>query len=429
MKKLNVNIKNYLKYSFENKYPTDIDWVIGLFATITNEAFESKYFIVKDKKFFGKVDEDTLLLAEDYTDPVLVAKDPIEVEQGYLCNIDKRITTTYGRLVINYIIGIYCFNCKIPYINEKFTLKDIENRFILKMLTDDESSKDGITVAEYKEFLDAGLYIENFSRYLSIAATEKSALPPKGLEKFKKDTLKYMKEKYGEDFAKNPLAIAELEKKMLEFDADYLKDDPSYGKLLSGKVTNVARKKMFLIFGIGNSFEDEPEGILDSLHEGWDLDPKKLTAYANDSRSGSYGRGKETQNGGVVAKVALRATTDIKIKQTDCKSKVGREINITEKSYKRYLNRYMLDKDNKPVLLTEDLLKTLIGKTIKLRTPLYCHLENDYCTVCTGESIKDYENGVSLLVSGVGGKILSISLKAFHGKELKTGTIDLGVIK
>ena len=428
MKKNNANIKEYVKYSCDNTLPTNLDWVLGLFATIEDDKFENEYFVIKDNKFYGKLADEELLLAEDYDSPILVAKEQVDVEKGYLPNITKNITTTYGRIVINYIIGIYCFNSKIDYINEKFTIKNIENKYILTMLTDDPNNTKGITIDEYKKFLDASLYIESFSKYLSIAATEKTALPPKGLEKFKKETLAYMVKKYGEDFAKNPLAVAELEKKMLDFDDAYLKDDPSYGKLMSGKVTNVARKKMFLVFGIGNSFEDEPEGILDSLSDSRELDPKKLATYANDSRSGSYGRGSETQKGGVTSKVALRATSDIKILQQDCGSKVGRPITIQADNYVRYINRYMLD-NGKPVLLTEDKLKSLIGKTIELRTPLYCHLENDFCTVCAGKNIEDYENGVSLLVSGVGGKILAISLSAFHGKVLKVGELDLASIK
>lgn len=424
----NFNIKEFLRYSFKNNLPTELNWIIGLFATIAETDFENKFFIIKDKEFYGKTEEGNLLLVKNYTKPVLLSSDAIDVEKGFICNIDNNITTTYGRLVMNYLIGCYAFNGKIKFINEKFTIKDIEKKYVTKLLTDDANSTDGITVDEFKEFLDVGLYIESFSKYLSIAITEKSALPPKGLDKFKKDTLKLMKDKYGEDFAKNPIAIAELEKLMLDFDDGYLKDDPAYGKLMSGKVTNMARKKMFLVFGIGNSFEESPDGILDSLQEGWDLDPKKLTAYANDSRSGSYGRGKETSQGGVMAKVSLRATSDIKIEKTDCGTKMGRPVLITAENYSRYIKRYMIGANGKPEPLTEEKLKSLVNKIIYLRTPLYCHLDTNYCSTCAGENISDYENGVSLLVSGASGKVLDISLKAFHGNSLTIGTLDLSTI-
>jgi len=429
MKKNEQNIKEYLKYSFDNDLPVKLDWVVGLFAYIKDKEYENDFYLIKDKKFYGKTTDDILLLAEDYTDPILVPTDKISLEKGFLPNIDNNIETTYGRLVINYIIGTYCFHNKIEYINKQFTISDIENDYIKKLLTDDPKDKKGITVDEYKTFIDAALYIESFSKYLSLAATEKSILPPKGIKEFKKKAIEEIKKKYGEDYTKNPMAIAELEKKLLDYDKQYLKDDPSYGKLISGKVAKVARKKLYLDFGIGNSFEEENDGIVESLSDGWDLDPKKLASMANDARKGSYSRGVETQKGGVTAKIALRATSDIKILKKDCGSKVGVDINITEDNYEAYINRYMLDKNNKPILLTEELLKSLIGKTITIRSPLFCHLENDFCTTCTGDNIKDYENGVSLLVSGVGGKILSIALSVFHGKELKVGDIDLSNIQ
>ena len=429
--RMKVNVDNvlvYLKYSFDTKAVLSLKWVLHMFAMVVDEEFEDQYIVKKNNELYGKLEDTSILLASSYDGPLLIANQEVDINKGFLSNIEKNITTTYGRLVMNYLVSIYCFHGKIPYLNEKFTLKDIENKYILKMLSDTEDTKDNITIAEYKIFMDVGLYIESFSKYLSIAVTEKTALPPPGLKEFKKKTIKQLTDKYGKDFAKNPIAIAELEKLLMEFDDDYLKDDPSYGKLISGKVKNMARKKMFLLFGIGNGFEDNIEGVTDSLDDGWDLDPKKLAQYANDSRAGSYGRGIETQKGGVVAKVSLRATSDLKIIKTDCKSVVGLTTHVTSDNYLSYVNRYMIA-GTSVKLLDEKTLLNLIGKDITLRTALYCQLENDFCSTCLGDNIKDYKNGISLLVNGVGGKILKLALAVFHGVSLKIGKLDTATIK
>ena len=112
------------------------------------------------------------------------------------------------------------FSNKIPYINKEFKVSDIEKDYIASMLTDDENDLVNITVKEYKNFMDAVIYIEGFSKVLSVAGTEKSLLPPKGIEEYKKKVVKELETKYGKENMKDPKVISELEDKLKKYDED-----------------------------------------------------------------------------------------------------------------------------------------------------------------------------------------------------------------
>jgi hypothetical protein len=201
----------------------------------------------------------------------------------------------------------------------------------------------------------------------------------------------------------------------------WLGDDPALGKLLSGKSLG-ARKKMYLSFGVGMAFDpnSDTEYIDRSLYDGYPREPKKLAVMFNDSRLGSYSRGAETQKGGVVAKVTLRATNDIKVQQTDCNTNLYLEQPITEDNYKNFINRFMFDDKGNTVLITAENIKPLIGKTIKLRSPQYCKLEHHFCVKCMTNALDKKENAIALMVADVAGALLNSSLKKMH----KSGSVE-----
>jgi len=400
---LGVNKKYFLKQSY----------VLSLFSFIAEDSYEDDFIKIENKTFYIKDDDELIEITDKYNDKLLNIKDQVELPKGLLINNDKNITTTIGRVVMNYIILVHNFKQKVPYINEKFTIGDIEDKYIAPLLTEDENDLEKITIQEYKSFMSSVTYIEGFSKVLSVAATYKSMLPPDGIEDFKKKLVKEMVEKYGPEWHNDPIHTAELEKKLKEFDDKWLEGDISNGKLMVKK-TKLARKKMFLNIGMANAFGGKQAGVSNSLMEGWGNDEETLSTIFNDARSGSYYRGVETRDGGVAAKVMLRASSDINIVKTDCGSKLGFNRLITNDD----VGRYILI-SGKPVLLTNENIKPYIGKEQVLRSPMYCKLNKDFCSVCVGENMKDYEKGVSLLGIDLGGSILKLSLAKFHSSALE----------
>ena len=415
---------SYLGYAIKNEFPLKFKWMVDMFGIIPDNEYEDEFIYKKQDTIFVKQDE-KLINVYDYPKiPLFNVKDEIKIPKDFLPNIDRDIVTTIGRLIMNYLLLAYNFNHKIPYINRKFSISEIED-IIAKRLTDDVTDPEGIYVKEYIQFVDMVTYIKNFNKINSLSVTDKTLLPPPGIKEYREQLIKEYKKKYGPNVLEKKNVIAEIEKKLEEYEKEYIKNDPAYGKLVTGKVAG-ARKKMYVSYGTGMEFtpSNRAKYIERALIEGWDKNPEKLTVLFNDSRLASYNRGKQTQDGGVVAKITLRAVNDIKILDTDCGTNVTEKVLVTKDNYKKLINRFMII-GNTTIEITEDNIKDYMGKYINLRTPMGCKLEHHYCVRCSTSEMKNYENGLSLLVNEVAGAILNESLKAMHKSGIESTKLDI----
>jgi hypothetical protein len=91
-----------------------------------------------------------------------------------------------------------------------------------------------------------------------------------------------------------------------------------------------------------------------------------------------------------------------------------REVLVTKKNKDRLLKRYYL-KGNKLEVLDANTLNSLVGKKIKIRSPLYCTAGNGHiCNKCIGDLpyILGVEN-VGLTTSAIGSAYLNKLMKAY----------------
>lgn len=109
---------------------------------------------------------------------------------------------------------------------------------------------------------------------------------------------------------------------------------------------------------------------------------------------------------------------------SDCHSTGYIEIMLTDENKNFFTYRYILE-DGKLVLLVPDNIKGYIGKTVKMRSPLFCTSEK-YCSKCFGELyyLLGIRN-VGILANRIGTKLLNLSLKAFHDLTLKIVEISI----
>jgi hypothetical protein len=102
-------------------------------------------------------------------------------------------------------------------------------------------------------------------------------------------------------------------------------------------------------------------------------------------------------------------------KGSDCGSKAYREVTVTKKNKGKLLKRYWLN-GNKLQLLNKEDLDKLVGKTIKIRSPLYCCASGGkICNKCAGELpyLLGTKN-VGLTSSAIGSELLNKLMKSFH---------------
>ena len=411
---MEIDRLTYLKTILRDNHLLDIEWYYS-FLTIIDKNIESKYLRIVDNRMEVLVNDTWYELMENgqpYTkSPIFSVKDKINLSKNDLRNLSTDIETTLGRIIVNKVLLDFNFNNKIEYINKEISVGKLEDIVAGKMKTDE------IKVSEYISFADSINFLRGLSRITNISATPRNIVAPPGIEQHKVRIRNEFNQKYGENWITNRTLITEYQEELKKIDAEWLKDDPTNGKLISGKLKNNARVKMFLTFGgeVGfNKNATEVTLVDGSLQNGYPNDKDQLATMFNTSRSGSYDRGKETQKGGTLAKDILRATSGYKISGVDCGSKRGFKVLVTN--------------DNKDTLKGRHLVsgKTIengdmyIGKTVEIRSPMYClNKDNTYCETCIGSNMKNYTDGISLNLLSASQTVLTLSLKAMHNTQIK----------
>lgn len=382
---------------------------------------ENEYFkIEKDKYFVLMNGEYQEVQGKTTKNPLLHSKDEITLFNADMANVKESVDTTIGRAITNYIMLARNFEDKIEYVNEYVDGSKIEGKVCEAL------KKDIITIDQYINFVNSCGMLQGLSRIVSVSATYKAMTPPPGLIKYKKELKEAFDKEFGKNWVKDSVRVIEFGNKLKEKDAEYLKGDATDGKLVSGKIKDNARSKMYLTFGTDAGFDSvgaDPKLVFNSLLEGYPEDKEELATVYNSSRAGSFSRGNETKDGGVLAKTALRSTANVTIEPGDCGTKRTKPFFVLKDNAAALTGRYMVE-GNKLVKI-EDGTK-LIGKTIQLRSMLYCEYKHPmFCSVCAGENLANYRKGATIEATSMSNTILTLSLKKMHNNTKKIHKTDL----
>lgn len=414
-----VNAAEYFQYALRHDLLSKLKFFYST-MTIPLQNSNDYFKIEKDKYFVLMNDVYRELQGKTTKEPIFTLKDPVLLFNADIPNIKDKVETTVGKAIVNYILLAKNFGAKLEYLNESTGAEKYENIVI------DALKKDIITVEEYINFVNSCTMIQGLSRIVTISATYKVLTPPPNLEKFKKDLIAEFDKLYGKNWVKDSVKVIEFGNRLKEEDAKYIADDPANNKLLSGKVKNNARAKMYLSFGADAGFDEvgaDANMVFNSLLEGYPEDKKQLATIYNASRAGSFSRGAETQDGGVLAKVALRSTANLTIEPGDCGAKYGKEFYVTKDLAKALAGRSII-KNGKSEKIEDG--SKFIGQTIMIRSPMYCEYKHPtYCSVCVGENLANYRKGATVEATLISNTILTLSLKKMHNATKKIHTVEL----
>ena len=100
----------------------------------------------------------------------------------------------------------------------------------------------------------------------------------------------------------------------------------------------------------------------------------------------AYSSGVTTQDSGTNGKRYNALFQRVRLQEhgTDCGSTDYLEVDITEGNAEDYIYRYIRE-GSKILMLTKDNVKSYVGKTVKMRSPLHCKAKDpEYCSVCIG---------------------------------------------
>ena len=412
-----------------------LSWVISAFSLIREDYSAWKkdpypYRIVQTPTqvlFVNPNNFEELIPLEDSVagEPAFKFKERLTLPALTLPNQKEEIETTYGNLFFNYCCLVHAFGAKMDYINKSVSVSDIENKIapILKDTpkSEDQRSQTDIYVDEYLKFCDSLAYLTNFTQLCVWAATEKVITAPPGIAQLKNKLYEQYK-----DRITDPAVLAEIDKQLIAFDAEYLKGDPGGDNFLMGaKMRNIARKKMFLSMGAESGLDDEVsmDPMKNSLEEGWDI--SKFPTMNDNMRAGSYNRGRETQLGGEAVKWLLRASSNITITGSDCGTKMGKTVTVEKDNFKNIIGFTAIINGQNKIIANESELEPYMGSKLMIRSPMYCKLEHtDYCELCVGQNLTKVPTGLSLAISEYGSGFMLLFMKAMHGKELSVAKLD-----
>ncbi len=371
------------------------------------------YFILEGKKLYYIDDDGKKISIMFYVPgkPLLDIYGTIVVKADSLQCLDKTIETTVGGLMVNYLLIETPLKGKCKYMTGKINLGKFATVTLIGMLKDKT-----ITIDEYLKVSLHITYIRAFSRLFVTADTIKTMLPPPNIEKLKQAKIKELKVKYGEDALSNYMAYTELSDYLSSIDDEWLKDDPTNGILMSGKVKRSRGKKHFM-YGDEQGLEENnphPYTITEPLSSGYGKDREKIAARFNSIRAGSYARGTEIKMAGVVNNIMTRAMAMYSVSSTlDCNSTMYEE--------------FMVSEQNLPYLKDRTYIGTLtIGKIAKVRSPKFCLEPNrKFCQACVSKMLREIKNGIILFTIDIGGNLSNSFLQKMHGSSVRMVELEI----
>lgn len=425
----------YLKLVLANPIHRTKNWILSAFSITRMNASDQPgdvyylkvfrtelgYFFINEAAEKEKIDD------ADISAPLFSFHDRLTVDSSVVENAIDSVETSIGNVLFNKWCIAPAFGTKLPFVTGVVSIDAIENIIAPKLkdtpINESDRSNQYFYVDEYLKFVDSLTFVSTLSQLVAYAGTRKNMTPPTGIKEFKE---KLIKEYEGR--LTDPVVLAEFEGKLKAFDDEYLKDDPSYGKFLSGKLKDTSRKKMFLALGSEDGFKDSVKAnpVLNSLHEGWPTEPEQLVSMMNSLRAGSYFRGAETVKGGVAAKILLRASNNFRIEDKDCGSTLGISRLVTADNADTFVGRYILQGSKSLLLENKIAVNNYLNKGIHVRSPMYCKLEGDrICKICAGNRLSQLPDGLSIPLTEITGTLLYAAMKKMHSTVLKTAKLDV----
>ena len=229
-----------------------------------------------------------------------------------------------------------------------------------------------------------------------------------------------------EALAKGDMVTAlKIEKELLAIAKDSLKDNvgmtiydsqckPKFGNQY--KNTFVTRGPIWMPHK--EEFEIGKTAFIDGLQK------EDIPQYGTSVTNGAYAKACTTAIAGYVVKKLFSTYQGVILDErgTDCHTKGYRIVTIDKSNADKLKNRYIIE-GTKLVQLTGDVMPKYIGKTVKMRSPLYC-LGDKLCNKCAGEAfyIQGIKN-IGLTASSIGSCFLNLLMKAFHDSTTKLITI------
>lgn len=331
--------------------------------------------------------------------------------------------TTVGRYIFNLFVLSPKLIQLVGYHNNTFDdggIGDLEDELSKLLLNDKITSEDMFEYFDKTQWLGFSI-----ARFLNASLTYDLLVPTKGIEDKKKELIVKYKKAIETG---NIIEISKMEKELIAFSKEEVKNVPDmqiYNSGGRGSFGNNYKNTTLMRGGMKNlANPDNIKVSTASLVDG--IPAEEMGRYADLITQASYSRAVGTREGGYEGKKLAAAFQSIMVdeKGSDCGTTRTITMPLNKGNIKLFMYRYVLEK-GKLTMIDDDNFKSFIGKTVKLRSPLFCN-NKKYCSKCAGELYNKLGiSNVGLLTTRIGTSLLNASLKQFHDMTLKTVEINI----
>lgn len=334
----------------------------------------------------------------------------------------EKVLTNVGLFIFNKFFIEESFQKVIGYVNTPVDAKveaDIEKKLSNALLND------VITVEQMVTFLNKlQWFSKQFNSVFSNSFTMNSVKPLPEVVKRKNELLK----QHSETLKNGDVVTAvKIEKELTELAKEKLKDDPGMNLYKSGArgSFNNNYKAISIIKGpVFNPSTGKWDFVSSNFVDGINKD--EIPVYGNAVVTGAYPKAVGTQVSGYSAKQLTAAFQGIvlDVPGSDCGTTQYLEIKLNPwlKNDMRY--RYIIERGNL-VLLDDETIDKYVGKTVKLRSPLFCKGDK-LCSKCAGQMCEKLGiTNIGLTTSRAATSLLQMSMKKFHDTTASIVKIDI----
>lgn len=290
-----------------------------------------------------------------------------------------------------------------------------------------------ITREQYGVFIDRAqwLYGGPLAFIINVSLSETVMSLPKAAKQKKAELLKAN----AEGIARNdPQVSAHIEKEVVSTALEEMRKhpDPSMALFDSGCGLDPYNqyKTIFVMKGaVQDNTGESPTGykiVTSNYDEG--VSKEDMPKIADSVVTTAYSSGVATQDSGTNGKKynAMFQRVRLQARGSDCKTKDTLRATITEDNAEDYIYRYVME-NGKPVMLTPETIKSYHGKTVQMRSGIYCKAPDpEYCSCCVGD--RPYRIGIrniGFAFMSISGSTLNASLKKKHDVSIKLYNITM----
>lgn len=355
--------------------------------------------------------------------PKFDTKSPLHLDAGEYIN-QKEVDTTVGSFLFNKIMVEGMLEPVIPnhYYNEVVNKKGFKK--LVGMLSE------GLMMGKISVDPTLIKWLKQYEFYGMKAVTIFSPSYTEGLLKknvsVMKEKQKLLKEKKGE---LSPSEMTEIEDTLVKKSHDILKNDPGLTLYDSGGRGSFDNDYKNMNLMLGPVAVPGEEGQFDMVTSNYieGLQKSDMVAAGNMVVNAAHPKAIGTQVSGYQTKQYYAAYQSIQCDEegTDCGTKMGLDILLTEDEISDYYFQYIIKKDGKVELLTPDNKDKFVNKKVKIRSPMFCKTDKT-CNICSGQ--RYYTMGIKnsgLTTGRISNTLLNQSMKNFHIAKVNFDEVDI----